>query len=170
MKHIIIRFLRSKLTVHIAGVVALCILIWFVGPRFAFAGKAPLESTFNRMLAILVVVAGWALYNLIQQNRSSKKEQQLMNDLAAEPADPALAAVEEAQSKEVADLRRKFEQALHLLKNTRSKGWRDKQYIYELPWYVIIGAPGCGKTTLLQHMTLTLAAGKKHSRQVNAPD
>jgi energy-coupling factor transporter ATP-binding protein EcfA2 len=34
----------------------------------------------------------------------------------------------------------------------------------------IIGAPGCGKTTLLQHMTLTLAAGRKHSRQVNAPD
>jgi type VI secretion system protein ImpL len=119
------------------------------------------------MLAILVVVAGWALYNLVQQNRSSKKEQQLMNDLAAEPADPALAAVEEAQSKEVADLRRKFEQALQLLKNTRSKGWRDKQYIYELPWYVIIGAPGCGKTTLLANSGLRFPlAGKLDGEDV----
>lgn len=33
----------------------------------------------------------------------------------------------------------------------------------------VIGPPGCGKTTLLQHMALTLAAGKKRRRWMNAP-
>lgn len=163
----LIGFLTHKLTVQIAGVAALCVLIWFAGPKFAFAQKAPLESPFNRLLAILVVVAGWAIYNLVQQSRSSKKEKQLMADLAAEPVDPALAAVEQAQSKEVDDLRRKFEQALQLLRSTRSKGRRDKQYIYELPWYVIIGAPGCGKTTLLANSGLNFPlAGKLDGEDV----
>ena len=150
----IIGFFKKKIVVQLAGIVALCVLIWFVGPKFAFAKKALLESEFNRLLAILVVVTVWALYNLIIQSRSNKKEQQLMADLAAPQVDPGQAAIEEAQTKEVADLGRKFENALQLLKETRSKGWRDKQYIYDLPWYVIIGAPGCGKTTLLANSGL----------------
>jgi type VI secretion system protein ImpL len=152
--HRIISFLRQKMTIHLFGISALCILIWFVGPRIAFSGKAPLAPEFNRLLAILVVAVGWAIYNLILLTRSNKKEQKLMTDLAAPEADPAKAAVEEAQVKEVDDLRLKFDQALQMLKTTRSKGWRDKQYIYELPWYIIIGAPGCGKTTLLANSGL----------------
>jgi len=35
---------------------------------------------------------------------------------------------------------------------------------------VIIGPPGCGKTTLLKHMTLTLVAGRKQRRKWNAPN
>ncbi len=150
----VIGFFKQKMVVQLFGIVALCVLIWFVGPKFAFAGKTLLEPEFNRLLAILAVVAVWALYNLIMLTRSHKKEQQLMADLTAPEADPAKAAVEEAQVKEVDDLRLKFDHALQLLKTTRSKGWRDKQYIYELPWYVIIGAPGCGKTTLLANSGL----------------
>jgi type VI secretion system protein ImpL len=150
----VIGLLKQKMMIKFYGISALCVLIWFAGPRFAFSGKAPLESEYNRLLAILVVVTGWALYNLALLSRSHKKEQQLMTDLAAPEADPAKAAVEEAQVKEVDDLRLKFDQALQLLETTRSKGWRDKQYIYELPWYIIIGAPGCGKTTLLANSGL----------------
>jgi type VI secretion system protein ImpL len=161
----IVGFLRHKLFVQSAGIAALCILIWFVGPRFAFAKKAPLEPEFNRMLAILVVVVVWALYTLIKQNLSNKKEQQLMTDLATDEEEPSQTAVEEAQSKEVADLSQKFEHALQLLKSTRSKGWRDKQYIYELPWYVIIGAPGCGKTTLLANSGLRFPLSGKMDKK-----
>jgi type VI secretion system protein ImpL len=60
----------------------------------------------------------------------------------------------EAQDDEVENLRRSFEEALLLLKETRSKSKRDRQYLYELPWYVIIGPPGSGKTTLLSNSGL----------------
>jgi type VI secretion system protein ImpL len=145
----IIGFLKQKWVIQLLGVLALCVLIWFAGPKFTFAKKAPLESEFNRLLAILAAVTVWAVYNLIMQARANKKDQELMADLAAPQVDQAQAAIDEAQNEEAAVLRRKFEEALQLLRKTRAKGRRDRQYLYELPWYVIIGAPGAGKTTLL---------------------
>ena len=35
--------------------------------------------------------------------------------------------------------------------------------------YAILGAPGCGKTTLLKHIALTLCAPKHHRREMGAP-
>ena len=145
----ILGIFKQKWVIQLIGVLALCALIWFVGPKVGFAKRVPLESEFNRLLAILAVVIAWAVYNLIALARANKKDQQLMADLAAPQVDPAQAAIDEAQDEEAATLRQTFEEALQFLKKTRSKGRRDRQYLYELPWYVIIGAPGAGKTTLL---------------------
>jgi type VI secretion system protein ImpL len=144
-------FFKQKWVIQLLGVIALCALIWFVGPRirFRFVKMTLLEPELNRLLAIMAVVIIWAVYSLISLARSKKKDQQLMADLAAPPIDPAQAAIDEAQTEEAVALRRKFEEALQFLKKTRSKGRRDRQFLYELPWYVIIGAPGAGKTTLL---------------------
>ena len=145
----ILGIFKQKWVIQLIGVLAFCALIWFAGPKVGFAKRVPLESEFNRLLAILAVVIVWAVYNLIALARAGKKDQQLMADLAAPQVDPAQAAIDEAQSDEAATLQRKFEDALQFLKKTRSKGKRGRQYLYEQPWYVIIGAPGCGKTTLL---------------------
>ena len=161
----VIGFLKKRLVIQIAGIIALCVLIWFVGPKIAFAKKAPLAPEINRLLTILAVVVVWGVYSLIHHILAKKKEQQLMADLAAPQLDPAQTAIDEAQAKEAADLGQKFEYALQLLKKTRSKGWRDKQFIYELPWYVIIGAPGCGKTTLLANSGLSFPLSEYLERE-----
>ncbi|UCF92437.1 MAG: type VI secretion system membrane subunit TssM [Desulfobacterales bacterium] len=145
----IIGFFKQKWLIPLVGVAALCALIWLAGPLVAFANRTPLASEFNRLLAILVVVVVWAVYNLIMQGRANQKDRQLMAALARPQVDPAQAVIDEAQNEEAAALRRKFEEALQLLKQTRARGRRDRQFLYELPWYVIIGAPGAGKTTLL---------------------
>ena len=145
----IIGFLKRKWVIHLVGVIALCALIWFGGPKFAYGNKAPLEPEFNRLLAILAVVIIYTVYSLITQARANKKDQQLMVDLAAPQVDPAQVAIDEAKSEEAATVRSKLEEALQKLKQTQLKGRRDKQYLYEWPWYIIIGFPGCGKTTLL---------------------
>ena len=142
-------FFKQKWVIQLLGIIALCALIWFGGPRIRFARMTPLESELIRLLAIIAVVIIWAAFNLVSLLRSKKKDQQLMADLAEPQVDPAQAAIDEAQSEEAAILGRKFEEALQFLKKTRSKTKRDRQYLYELPWYVIIGAPGAGKTTLL---------------------
>jgi type VI secretion system protein ImpL len=142
---LILDFFKRKSVIQIAGMLALSALIWCAGPLVAFAGHVPLAPEFNRLLAILVLVCLWAAYLLFTQARANHTDQRMISELASPPADP----LARTRDDEAADLRRKFEEALLQLKAVRSKSRRGKQYLYELPWYIVIGAPGSGKTTAL---------------------
>ncbi len=57
---------------------------------------------------------------------------------------------------EVAELEKRFKEAVDVLGKTRfgqtEQGWfgrLSRRYLYQLPWYLIIGSPGSGKTTAL---------------------
>lgn len=142
----LIKFIKQKWFIHSIGVVAICAIIWFAGPLFGVAGKRLLAPEINRLLAMLFLVVIWAVYNLGVRVRSGKIDQQLVDKIAESELE-----IEEKQKQELKILRLKFEEALQNLKRIRSKKGRDNQYLYKLPWYVIIGAPGCGKTTLLMN-------------------
>jgi len=145
----VLGFLKHKSVIQLVGVLALCMLIWFAGPWVAVAGRTPLLPEFNRLLTILAIVIVWALYILFSQARARRADQQLIAGLSTPEVDPEKDEIARAQDEEVAELGRKFEEALQKLKKARAKNKRDKRYLYELPWYVIIGAPGSGKTTAL---------------------
>ena len=55
----------------------------------------------------------------------------------------------------------RFRYALSTLRQTRLGGRRDGRYLYQLPWYVIIGAPGSGKTTALANSGLKFPLSDK---------
>jgi type VI secretion system protein ImpL len=150
----IVGFLKRKLVVQLIGVTALCALIWFAGPLVTFANTAPFGPELNRLLAILAVIVVWLGYNLLMQARANEKDQQLIKELSASREEPSQGAVIEAQDEELVSLRQSFEEALRVLKETHAKGRRDRQYLYELPWYIITGPPGSGKTTLLSNSGL----------------
>ncbi len=57
-----------------------------------------------------------------------------------------------AASTETAQLRQRFEGAVDTLKRSRRKGLAS---LYELPWYIVIGPPGSGKTTVLVNSGLS---------------
>ena len=155
-EHPLIRALAT-----IAGVASALALVWFVGPLVAIGGVAPLASERARWLAVaavLVLATAYALWRAAQAGRHNRR---LMDGLA-EPADatvrqergPADAAAPGA--KEVEVIGKRFELAVALLKRRRvgaKRSWLGRldgrPYVYELPWYVIIGAPGAGKTTAL---------------------
>jgi len=145
----LIGFLKHKLVIQLVGAASLCAVIWFVGPLISFGGKAPLGPELNRLIAILVVILVMTVYNLFKQARANRTDQRLIAELSESKPDSGQAATAEAKDEELSILSRDFEEALQLLKRTRSKSKRDRQYLYELPWYIIIGAPGSGKTTLL---------------------
>lgn len=147
--------IKSKSFFQMIGVSALCALIWYAGPWVAIAGKVPLQPEFNRLLVICGIVVVWVLILLFGQARAQKAEQQLISDLAAPVIDPEEEAISKAQDEEAHEVQRKFEEALHKLKRAQGRGKRDKRYLYELPWYIIIGAPGSGKTTALLNSGLT---------------
>ena len=147
-------FIRQRLPVELAGLAAFCALLWFIGPLISFGKWTPFASEFNRLLAILIVVVIWAAYNLFKRARTSRRGQKLMTNLAVPAMGPEREAIEEAQSEEIAALRSRFDEALQLLRKASKKGRRDIAFLYELPWYVIIGGPGSGKTTLLRNSGL----------------
>ena len=138
----IINFFKNKWVIEFIGLVLLSVLVWFVGPLIAIAGSIPLESELSRIICIVLFFSVWLIYRLLMRLLSVKRDRQLMTDLSQGSGN----AGNDAQSAAIAEqdvLGRGFAEALNLLKTTRYKQG-SKQYLYELPWYAIIGAPGSG--------------------------
>ncbi len=72
----------------------------------------------------------------------------MMEQVAAAP-EPQPDAAEVASAEEIETLRGRFGEAMAVLKQADTKRQLGGTYVYQLPWYPIIGPPGCGKTTAL---------------------
>jgi type VI secretion system protein ImpL len=130
----VLAFLVSRWFVTFIGTALLAVILWFFGPFLSW-----LEDWGTRVVLIVLMFAVWAGANLLLDWRRRRRDAALAEGVAA--ADPtALASAEE-----VAALRDKLTTAMSLLKRARGT----KGYLYEQPWYAIIGPPGAGKTTAL---------------------
>jgi len=133
------------------GLSAFGLLVWFGGPLVSVGGSAPLAAPTTRIVLIAVFVLQYLLQKGWAAWRAKRRNAYVVGQLAS----PASGA----ESAELAQLRKRFAAAVATLKNTRfgtrggtwsSLSWKfGRQYLYQLPWYVIIGAPGAGKTTAL---------------------
>ena len=132
-------FLKRVIVVAI-GFLLMALFIWFAGPLFAFGTYRPLESESSRFIAMGLVVAVWLGARLFRRLRAFRASDMLVAAVLKQ-AHPAA----DQPSAEVVRLRERFEGAVATLKQGRQSG----HSLYDLPWYVIIGAPGSGKTTAL---------------------
>jgi len=147
--------LKSRWFLTLLGVVLLCLLLWFAGPYFAFADARPLASALGRLVAILIVVLAWALVWQWKNWQASRATRALGEAAGAGPTDTARSegrAGDERRGVAGADaqLRTKFEDAFAALRRSAKRGGD----LLEVPWYIIIGPPGCGKTTVLSNSGL----------------
>ncbi|GGF11156.1 hypothetical protein GCM10011611_15990 [Aliidongia dinghuensis] len=144
----------SKLALTILGVLIIALLIWFIGPLIGIGDVRPLDSVLARAFAILVVVAIAGFIYLL----SRLGEQRQNNQMAAAVTASAAADV---GKEEVDELAGRLKEALELLKKSRFAGSSGRKYLYQLPWYVIIGPPGAGKTTALVNSGLSFPLADK---------
>jgi type VI secretion system protein ImpL len=144
------------------GFLAISLLIWWVGPLFGFGDAHPLESPKARWMLIGALISIYLLHKLwgviLRASLNGSVLKNLMGNAAAQTPTPAGT---DASSTEVVVLQKHFENAITTLKQARFAGaakrsvWENasarvgQRYLYELPWYIIIGAPGSGKTTAL---------------------
>ncbi|MBK1705548.1 hypothetical protein CKO40_13550 [Halochromatium glycolicum] len=134
------------------GFIALALVIWLLGPFLAFGEFRFLASVSARLVAILVLLVLVLGLLLLRQLRTRRAERKLLNEMGGEPADNQRAAsshAEQARAEEEQILKERFEEAIKLLRQPKQKGSGKVANLYELPWYIIIGPPGCGKTTAL---------------------
>ena len=126
--------------IPLLGLIALSLIIWFVGPLLEV-----LVPEGRRWTLIVLIFAVWIAYRVFRLIQARRQAAKVMQSLAAEtPPDPASVATAE----ELATLLQRMAEALALLKKAKLGG-DERRNLYELPWYVIIGPPGSGKTTAL---------------------
>ncbi len=135
----VLGFLGSRWFLTGIGVALLCVLLWLLGPLWAVLDNTWVLAGITAALVVL-----WIGLNLLADMRRRRRDRDLVDGLTA--PDPAAQAGDE----EVAKLRDRLTKAMDLLRKASGK----RGYLYEQPWYVIIGPPGSGKTTALQNANL----------------
>ena len=153
------RWIKTPQGLTLVGVAALALVLWFEGPLVAFNGSVPLETNRSRWVAIACLLLAWTLGWLVHWLVARLVNLRFVRGVAAQNSaavtdDGGALAASRAASAEAALLRERFEQALAVLRRARMKGSFGRQWLYQLPWYMFIGAPGTGKTTALQHSGL----------------
>ncbi|MEE8244851.1 MAG: type VI secretion system membrane subunit TssM, partial [Pseudomonadales bacterium] len=136
--------LRNRWFIGGLGILALSLFIYFIGPLIGIGDAIPLASRTARWVTIVVLVLLWVIYELVRHIRAKRAAEQISSGIveveSTEPDDSA------RSSEEVAALKARFEEAVEVL---RKSGATKGESLYDLPWYMIIGPPGAGKTTAL---------------------
>ncbi|MDC9590233.1 type VI secretion system membrane subunit TssM [Xenorhabdus sp. XENO-10] len=175
MLNAILSIFTNRLTWNFFGITIISSIIWFIGPIISIGNTVPFKSSAVRIVTILFLYLIWlfilSIFLLYQTWRNKKLSTQKVPNQLNENDN------ESKQSKysQYAALSEHFSDALRLLKNayfynldTKYKSnkykpsryksnWRtffSRRYLYQLPWYVVIGAPNSGKTTMLANSGL----------------
>ena len=120
----------------IVGALVLAALVWLAGPLVSIGDVQPFEGAVTRIViitCIFLIVGGSIAWRVIARRRAAAAIAAAMTQPAEEESDAPI-------------LKEKMEDALATLKRT---GKSSASALYDLPWYLIIGPPGAGKTTAL---------------------
>ncbi len=148
--------LLHPILLGVLGLLAISALIWWAGPLIAFGEHRPLESFWTRVIVLAVL---WLLgllrivWSVIKRRRANAA---LLQGMAAGPT---------AAEREEVVLQERFGQAVEVLRKApgakRGLFGGGSSSLYDLPWYMFIGAPGSGKTTALLNAGLNFPLAEK---------
>lgn len=132
--------------------VVLCLLVWFGGGYLDIPEK-------TRYAVIAGLLGLWGVMFIVQKVRAVNGAMRIEKQLKAQSG-AQLAGADADKKSEIEALRKKFDESLDALK--KSKG--GKSALFTLPWYIIIGPPGSGKTTALQESGLNFPASQGNAK------
>ncbi len=123
------------------GVGVVSVVLMFADPN-----RGPIyRAIFIGVVCVAIVLALYVLFNKLRDKSKGAKLGKFMARAGGGGADPALKA-------RMDDLRKKFEEGVETFK----KAGKD---LYSLPWYVLAGPPGTGKTEAMRHCNVGFPPG-----------
>jgi type VI secretion system protein ImpL len=150
---------KNRWVLGAAGLAAFALVIWLVGDTIALGDWRPFEGALGQACAVAIAAGAWLALEYRRARAARRRNEELFSVLAGAEGDSAVRAAHE-----IALLRQRFEEAAAVLRKARFKGPDgEPRYVQELPWYVIIGAPGSGKTTALVNSGLRFPLPKAGS-------
>ena len=139
----ILRAMFSGIGISFMVGIALSLALWVFGPFLAFGEARPFETVVGRLVGFSVLWIGVLLVVLLILLTGRKRDERLTEEIVT-AVDPGPSA-DEVVTAELGEMREKLRGALSKLRRSRL----GRRHLYELPWYIIIGPPGAGKTTAI---------------------
>jgi type VI secretion system protein ImpL len=137
-------------------------VLWTLGPMIAFNGNALLENVTTRLVAVTIIVFAWGLLVAIRSSRQRRREM----------ANPEIAAKREQEAAgrshyrdESAHIRDRMKAAIRIVTQSSFYGSSSRSR-YALPWYMVMGTPDCGKTSLLLNSGLQFPLNEQADRHL----
>ena len=144
-----------RIALYGVGVTSLASVLYLAGPFIVIGGWRPLESYMVREILVVLLLGAAASFGSFQFWRRKKSAKALAEGVSE---------AEKPESDEPV-LKDKMKDAIATLK--AANGGK-KDYLYDLPWYVLIGPPGSGKTTALVNSGLKFPLSRGASRGVSS--
>ncbi|GLP96833.1 type VI secretion system membrane subunit TssM [Paraferrimonas sedimenticola] len=142
--------------VSLIGVSALLVILWWLGPLWQVGEAYPLGATSRRLFLCSIVLFCFVAAVITHQILQRRNRQALVDKISAASADSD--SMEALVNEEQRLVQAKFKQGLSQLKDLEKK-----IDLTQIPWFVIVGAPGSGKTTALQNSGLNFLLNDKQS-------
>ncbi|MGY9010549.1 MAG: type VI secretion system membrane subunit TssM, partial [Rhodobacterales bacterium] len=138
----ILNFFTSSTFIIILAVIALDLFFWFLSPFLGFGSAHPFDNALTRIIIVSVVSIGGVVLIFYLRHRKRKKDENLTNDIVASEN---TSSSSRAVLTDVTEMKQKLRDAMSLLRKSKL----GQRHLFELPWYIMIGPPGAGKTTAI---------------------
>ncbi|MDG9873997.1 type VI secretion system membrane subunit TssM [Pseudomonas juntendi] len=133
-------------------------LVWAIGSALGFAS---LHSLLAGIGAFLLLSAGYVLLLYRGAGQHHNLEGLLRDD-----ADQAVLNATPADREEVSLLRERLLQGIERLHKNTPRGTSAKDALYALPWYLVIGQPAAGKSTMILQSGLNFPYAEREGARV----
>ncbi|WP_373186384.1 type VI secretion system membrane subunit TssM [Halopseudomonas sp.] len=156
------RFMRRNWVWSLCLVLLLTLLVWFVGPLLAVNDYRFWASPSSRLLTISLMFLAWGLAMVFASWRASirKKADEEDEDAQARQQREQLVVEEHLQ------LNSRFREALRTLRRSSLYSGHSDRRRRELPWYLVLGPEGAGKTSLLDFSGLEFPLNKADKQRL----
>ncbi len=144
------KVITHKITLVSLVIVAVIALVWFGGPLISIGGYEILSSVAARLSLLLIIACIWLAVKMWKLQQANRKNKKLMQHISKEDQDQL--DIEQSSDDEIAVLEKRMSDALQYLRKSDVKS----KNLYQLPWYLLIGPPGAGKTTSIINSGLNL--------------
>lgn len=149
-------FVRKTWVWTLLLVLFVALLVWFAGPLLAVNDYKFWKGATERLIAISLLSLMWGLMMVFVSWRAGVRKKVMEESKDGQDR----LRREEQKYEEQRELKARFKDAIRTLKTSSLYRGRSERWRSDLPWYLLIGPQGSGKTSLLDFSGLDFPINK----------